>query len=104
MLIIENHNSFQTTVYLKSDIIQEEIMNHNHIIRAITNTINETLTPWPTIYTKRRSSNSVLICHLNWLQSMHSTQITVMNSGCIRQFPLYKGIEGNEKEVCKIND
>lgn len=35
---------------------------------------------------------------------MHSTQITVMNSGCIRQFPLYNGIEGNEKEVCKIND
>lgn len=32
MLIIENQNYFQSTVYLKSGIIQEKIMNHNHII------------------------------------------------------------------------
>lgn len=86
-------------------MIQEKIMNHNHYHSPIINTITETLSPWPTsIYTKQKSSNSVLLYHLNWLQSMHSTQITVMNSGCIWQSPLYKGIEGNGKEVCKFND
>lgn len=35
---------------------------------------------------------------------MHGTQITVMNSRFRRQFPLHTGIEGNKKEVCKIND
>lgn len=72
-------------------------MNHHHYHSPIINPIKETLTPWLNIYTKQRSSNSMLIFHLYWLQSMHTTQITVRNLGCMWQSPLYKALEGNEK-------